>query len=61
MKGKDYTQRALVKNYLPWWRNFVKEHGLEYALKVLKAGKTKYLTRKDELGLIQALTEEHNA
>lgn len=55
---KDYTKRANVIRFLPWWLNKINslEWNLEHALSLLKAGKTiKYINDKDRKGLIQAL------
>lgn len=54
---KDYTQRANVIKFLPWWIENMKlpGNGKEWAFNALNQHKTKFLNRKDELGLIQAL------
>jgi hypothetical protein len=50
---KDYTQRGQVKKLLPQW---LKKYSKEEALVLLKKGDTiKLISRKDILGLIQAL------
>jgi hypothetical protein len=61
---KDYTHRPNVQKFLPWWREFIQKNnipkgsGLEKALVILKKGKTKFLDRKDRVGLMQALSDE---
>lgn len=55
---KDYTKRANVIHFLPWWLNKINkvDFTLEHAIGLLKSGKTiKYINNKDRLGLIQAL------
>lgn len=55
---KDYTGRANVIKFLPWWLKKIdsKEWPVEHAIALLKSGKTiKYINDKDRKGLIQAL------
>jgi len=53
---KDYTKRATVIRYLPYWQRFLKSHGKEETKMFLTTtGRTKMLKAKDLRGLIQAL------
>jgi hypothetical protein len=59
---KDYTQRANVKKFLPWWKNEILKIGgfrsFDHAIEWLEAGKYKMMNRKDALGIIQSLKKE---
>ena len=52
---KDYSNRAAVRQYLPYWTRFLAEKGREETLRFLSKGWTNRLTSKDRKGLIQAL------
>jgi hypothetical protein len=54
-EAKDYTGRAAVRQYGPYWRAFAKERGVETAIKYLNNGWTNRLKLKDRRGLIQML------
>ncbi len=55
---KEYTHRANVKKFLPWWIDFVKQNSLNKAINLLEKGtNVKLLNRKDRLGMMQALTD----
>jgi hypothetical protein len=62
MNRKDYTGRANVIKFMPWWiaKITTKEFTPEYAVGLLKAGKTiRFITDKDRKGLIQALEAKY--
>jgi hypothetical protein len=52
---KDRTGRPNVIKLLPWWRQYLVDNGVEKTTRILKAGYTTILTRKDRVGLLQAL------
>lgn len=52
---KSYEHRGHVKKFLPYWKRYLKSNGKEETKRTLKNGKTLALTRKDQLGLLQAL------
>lgn len=55
---KDYSKRANVIKYLPWWLKKIAagEMTKESAIALLKSGKTiRFINAKDCKGLVQAL------
>ena len=54
---KDYSKRANVIKYLPWWLNKIDSltWNISHCIGLLKAGKVTYIDRKDCKGMIQAL------
>jgi hypothetical protein len=52
---KDYRKRPNVQKYLHHWVVYLKVEGREKTLWALNNGKTRLITRKDQIGIIQAL------
>jgi|PlaIllAssembly_1097288.scaffolds.fasta_scaffold15805_6 hypothetical protein len=52
---KDRTWRPKVQKWLPYWERMVAQHGEEKVFNYLSKGETKFLDRKDRVGLLQAL------
>jgi hypothetical protein len=54
----NYTQRPAVIKWWPWWINAINvswKGDWEHAIRTLQKGRTKFLDRRDRLGMVHRI------